>query len=147
MSDAQRADADASEPRAGAAMRILVADDSLDAAESIGMLLGLRGHDVRLAHTGRQAIELSASYRPDVILLDISLPDMSGFEVAEALRSASSDAPPVLVAVTGFGRETDHQRAREAGIDLMLTKPVEPARLMELLNGLGESRTIPDSDR
>ena len=124
------------------ARRILVADDSVDAAESIGMLLELRGHDVRLAHTGRQAIETSESYRPDVVLLDISLPDMNGYEVGRRLRSAQGAGSPVLVAVTGFGHEDDRTRAREAGIDLHLTKPVDPARLIELLHSLGE--TVPD---
>jgi len=127
------------------ARRILVADDSVDAAESIGMLLELRGHEVRLAHTGRQAIEASETYRPDVVLLDISLPDMSGYEVARRLRSASGGAPPVLVAVTGYGLEDDRLQAKEAGIDLHLTKPVDPATLMELVGSLGSPLTPPES--
>lgn len=139
MTDTQGVDAGTSARRL-AARRILVADDSVDAAESVGMLLELRGHDVRLAHTGQQAIELAASYRPDVILLDISLPDMSGYEVAQALQGAAGDTRPVLIAVTGLGREEDRARTRAAGIDLHLTKPVEPATLMDLLATLGEPR-------
>ena len=131
----------------GAPRRILVADDSVDAAESIGMLLELRGHEVRIAHTGRQAIEASESYHPDVVLLDISLPDMSGYEVARRLRSAPDAGPLVLVALTGFGREADRLRAREAGIDVHLTKPVEPAVLMKLLSSLGGTLPTPESGR
>ena len=127
------------------ARRILVADDSVDAAESIGMLLELRGHEVRLAHTGRQAIEASETYRPDVVLLDISLPDMSGYEVARRLRNTPAAGHPVLVAVTGLDREDDRLRAREAGIDVHLTKPVDPAMLMELLGSLGDPTSPPES--
>jgi len=129
------------------ARRILVADDSVDAAESIGMLLQLRGHEVRLAHTGMQAIEASESYHPDVVLLDISLPDMSGYEVARRLRSAPAAGHPVLVAVTGHDREDDRLKAREAGIDVHLTKPVDPAMLMKLLGSLGGPTPPPESGR
>ena len=146
MTDTQGVDAGPG-ARPMTARRVLVADDSVDAAESVGMLLELRGHEVRLAHTGRQAIELAAHYRPDVILLDISLPDMSGYEVAQALQGAAGEARPVLIAVTGFGREEDRARTREAGIDLHLTKPVEPAKLLDLLATLGEPRSLSEPER
>ena len=133
-------------PKPAAVRRILVADDSVDVAESVGMLLELRGHQVYLAHTGRDAIAASRAHQPDVVLLDIGLPDMSGFDVARLIREAPLPVAPVLVAVTGYGRDADRQRAREAGIDHLLTKPVEPATLMKLLGSLAEPGSGRDGD-
>jgi CheY-like chemotaxis protein len=96
-------------------------------------ILEIWGHEVRVAHEGETAIHEADVLRPDVILLDIGLPDLDGYEVARRLRANQSLAGVPLVALTGYGQEDDRRRAREAGIDLHLTKPVEPPALRRLL--------------
>ncbi len=114
------------------AMRILVVDDNRDSAESLAELLRLWGHDVEVAHDGPAAIELFGLGNPKVVLLDIGLPGMSGYEVARALRERNGDGPR-LIALTGLGQEEDRRRAKDAGFDHHLTKPVDPAMLRELI--------------
>jgi CheY-like chemotaxis protein len=134
----------------GAARRVLVADDNRDAAESLRLLLGLAGHEVRVAHDGREALALARGWRPDVALLDIGMPLANGYEVAAALRAEPWGAAPVLVAVTGWGQEHDRRRARDAGFDHHLTKPIDPAALEALVRaperGAGDG-TSPGSAR
>jgi PAS domain S-box-containing protein len=113
--------------------RVLVVDDNVDAAESIGMLLRLWGHEVRLAHNGPQAIRAAAEQRPEVFVLDIGLPGMNGFEVARHLRQQSDFHNALFIAVTGYGQEEDRRRTEEAGFDHHLTKPVDPVALENLL--------------
>jgi PAS domain S-box-containing protein len=113
--------------------RILIADDNQDAADSLSMLLELAGHEVRVAHFGRAALSLAQVFRPDVGLLDIGLPDLSGHEVAQSLRREPWAAGIRLFAVTGWGSENDRQRALEAGFDHHLTKPIDPQELEELI--------------
>jgi CheY-like chemotaxis protein/two-component sensor histidine kinase len=127
--------------RAPAARRILVVDDNLDAAESLALLLRLRGHDVREVHDGPAAVREASTFRPDAVLLDIGLPGMSGYEVAERIRAEAWSHAAVLVAVTGWGQEADKRRSRAAGIDHHLTKPVDLARLDELLDDAPGTRT------
>ena len=105
------------------------------------MLLGLWGHDVRLAADGPSAVESAAAHRPDVVLLDISLPGMSGYEVAERLRANPELRETVLVAMTGYGQAEDKKETREAGFTLHLVKPVEPDVLQKLLADLGATRS------
>ncbi|HEV8237981.1 MAG TPA: response regulator [Thermoanaerobaculia bacterium] len=112
--------------------RILVVDDNLDAAEGLAMLLSLRGHQVATAYDGPSAIEQARKLRPDVVLLDIGLPRLDGFEVARRLREEHTERPLLLVALTGYGQERDRVRAREAGFDHHLLKPVR----LEMLEGL-----------
>jgi two-component system CheB/CheR fusion protein len=125
--------------RAGAAgataprTRVLVVDDNVEAAETLALLLELLGHDVLLAHDGLSALELARRERPDLILLDIGLPAMDGYEVARRLRSAGLENV-TLVAVTGYGRDEDVRLAVDAGFDRHLAKPVEPQLLRELLS-------------
>jgi PAS domain S-box-containing protein len=126
-------------PEVGAArpaMRILVADDNRDAADSLTMLLQLAGHEVRTAHDGREAVEAAAAFRPDVALLDIGMPGLTGYEVARRVREQPGGAGVVLVAITGWGQEEDKRRAAEAGFDHHLTKPVDPLALERLLSAL-----------
>jgi PAS domain S-box-containing protein len=118
-------------PRAG--RRVLVADDNRDAADSLGLILGMGGHEVRVAHGGREALELAAAFRPDVVLLDIGMPDLNGYETARALRAAPGGERLELIALTGWGHPDDKRRAAEAGFDRHLTKPVDPGELEELL--------------
>lgn len=114
--------------------RILVADDNRDAAESLAMLLEMAGHEVRVAHLGRAALSVAQVFRPDTALLDIGMPDMSGYEVAQSLRREPWAANIRLIALTGWGQESDRRRALEAGFDHHLIKPVDPDKLAALIS-------------
>ncbi len=124
---------DADRAMTATATRVLVVDDNVDGAESLALMLGLQGHEVRTAHDGAAALQLAAGWRPDVVLLDIGLPGMSGYEVARRLRSQQPDPALMLVAVTGWGTEDDQRRSAEAGFDHHLTKPVEATALEAVL--------------
>jgi two-component system CheB/CheR fusion protein len=117
----------------GASLRILVVDDNEDSAESLAMLLGLTGHDVRTAHDGPQALTAAAEHRPDVVFLDIGMPGMNGYEVASRLRRRPETQGVLLAAMTGWGQEEDRRRSKEAGFDYHLVKPLDPKALDELL--------------
>jgi PAS domain S-box-containing protein len=108
----------------GLPLRIMVVDDNRDAAESIRLLLTLTGHEVLTVHTGPAAIEEATRWRPDVMLLDIGLPGIDGYEVARRLRERSDMAKLVIVAITGYGQEADRQHSKEAGFQYHLVKPV-----------------------
>jgi signal transduction histidine kinase len=112
--------------------RVLVADDNLDAGESLAMLLRLDGHEVELAHDGPAALALFERMRPEIAILDIGMPGLSGYEVARRIRQKSINGV-TLIAVTGWGQEADKARAAESGFDHHFTKPVEPAVLSALL--------------
>jgi signal transduction histidine kinase len=111
---------------------ILVVDDNVDAAESLGMLLTLDGHGVTIVHDGVQALDTALRNRPDVVLLDIGLPGMDGYEVCRRLRSAGFGGTRII-AMTGYGQDKDRQRAMEAGFDEHTVKPVEFGKLKALL--------------
>jgi PAS domain S-box-containing protein len=113
--------------------RVLVVDDNVDAAESVAALLKLSGYAVRCAYDGTSALQLAQSYQPDVVVLDIGLPDITGYEVARKLRAQPQFAHLPVVAVTGYGQDADRTRSREAGIDEHLTKPVDPAALQAFI--------------
>jgi CheY-like chemotaxis protein len=115
------------------ARRILVVDDNVDAADSLAVLLRLVGNDVRTAHDGPAALEAARAYRPDVVLLDLGLPRMSGYEVCRRLREGHFANGPLVVALTGYGQDEDRRRTREAGFDRHLVKPVNPDELWEVL--------------
>ncbi|WP_411278864.1 response regulator [Gemmatimonas sp.] len=117
---------------AEAPRRILVVDDSVDAAESMAMLLRLRGHDVVVAHNGQDALQLAEETPPSVVLLDIGLPGMDGYEVCRRFRASGFDATRII-AMTGYGLEKDRQRATEAGFNVHIVKPVAFADLVKLL--------------
>jgi signal transduction histidine kinase len=111
---------------------ILVVDDNVDAAESLGMLLTLDGHDVTIVHDGVQALDTALRDRPDVVLLDIGLPGMDGYEVCRRLRSEGFGGTRII-AMTGYGQDKDRQRAMEAGFDEHTVKPVEFGKLKAIL--------------
>jgi CheY-like chemotaxis protein/nitrogen-specific signal transduction histidine kinase len=113
--------------------RVLVADDNRDAAESMGMLLRLMGNEVRTVHDGVQAVEEAEAFQPDVILLDIGMPRLNGYEAARRIRGQQWSEAATLVALTGWGQEEDKRRATEAGFDKHFTKPVNPADLERLI--------------
>jgi CheY-like chemotaxis protein len=113
--------------------RILVVDDNPDAAECLGLLLELTGHEVRVAHDGWAALEAARDYQPDAVILDIGLPGLNGYEVARRLRAQPQTRGILLLAVSGWGEEEDFRRSREAGIDHHLVKPANLAKLQQLL--------------
>jgi CheY-like chemotaxis protein len=112
---------------------VLVVEDNEDTAESLRMFLELSGYGVTLAYTGPDGVATARAVRPDVILCDIGLPGMDGFEVASTLRQAPETAAVCLIAVTGYGKDEDRRRAIEAGFDVHLVKPVDPQQLLAYL--------------
>jgi signal transduction histidine kinase/ActR/RegA family two-component response regulator len=117
------------------ARRILVVEDNPDAAATLRDFLELSGHEVELAVSGLDGVQAARKFHPEVVLCDLGLPGMDGFEVAAELRRDPETASAKLIAVTGYGREEDRRRSKEAGFDLHLTKPVDPAQLRALLQG------------
>jgi PAS domain S-box-containing protein len=132
---AQPAASPPAEAAGGAAVsrKILVADDNQDAANTLALLLRLAGHDVRTAHGGHAALTLAGEFHPEFALLDIGMPDLNGYEVAKQLRLTDDGKNLRLIALTGWGQDEDKRRARDAGFDHHLTKPVDPRRLDALL--------------
>jgi CheY-like chemotaxis protein len=120
-------------PPTGRSCRVLVVDDNVDSAESLAMLLTMFGHNVRTAHDGEAALETAIDWRPEVVLLDIGLPGLDGYEVAKRMRRLPALGDVVLVALTGYGQDADRQRSREAGFDRHLVKPVEPATVQRIV--------------
>ncbi len=117
--------------------RLLVVDDNIDAATSLSILLGRLGHDVCTAYDGLEAVQAAAAYRSDVVLLDIGLPKMNGYEAAREIRRQPGGNNVTLIALTGWGQAEDKRRAAEAGFDHHITKPVDLRALGELLKSLG----------
>jgi CheY-like chemotaxis protein len=113
--------------------RVLIVDDNEDAANSLAMILQLSGHETASVYTAADALQRAADFKPDVVLLDIGLPGMDGYEVAQKMRELPGLRDIRLVAVTGYGRSDDRLRARDAGFDDHLTKPVEYAVLERTL--------------
>jgi two-component system CheB/CheR fusion protein len=130
---------DAASPDAGRApatappRRILVVEDNVDAAETLRDLLRLSGHTVEIAHDGPAGIAGAAAFRPDLVLCDVGLPGMNGYEVARTIRATASGRTTTLVALTGYGSEDDRRRAFEAGFDGHLVKPVSAEQLQSVL--------------
>jgi two-component system CheB/CheR fusion protein len=116
--------------------RVLIVDDNEDAANSLAMILKLGGHETASVYTAVDALQRAADFRPDVVLLDIGLPGMDGYEVAQKMRELPGLRDIRLIAVMGYGRSDDRLRARDAGFDDHLTKPVEFAVLERTLAGI-----------
>jgi CheY-like chemotaxis protein len=123
-----------------AAHRILVVEDNEDARDMMYAMLTLDGHNVHVAADGAAALQEAGRWRPEVVLLDIGLPDMIGYEVARRMRSSELDGSVKLVAMTGYGQAEDKRRAYEAGFDLHLTKPVAPEVLRDAISELLRER-------
>jgi CheY-like chemotaxis protein len=123
-------------PRAGAPLRILVVDDNIDAAETLAMLLGLGGHETRVANSGEEALELATTFMPRLAFIDIGLPGINGYEVAQRLRQIFTPERMQLVALTGWGAEEDRRQTQAAGFDLHLVKPVDVDQLNQVVAGL-----------
>ena len=116
--------------------KILVADDDQDSAESLALLFQLMGHDVRAAQSGLAAIDVAAEFRPDLIVLDIGMPGLDGYEVCRRIRQHDWAQTIVIAALTGWSRDEDRDRSEEAGFNHFLVKPVDPKALEELIAGL-----------
>jgi PAS domain S-box-containing protein len=121
---------------APAPRRILVVDDNKDAADSLSMMLSLAGMEARTAYDGLEAVAAAAAFHPDVVLLDIGLPKLNGYEAARRIREQPWGKDMVLVAVTGWGQEEDRRRSQEAGFNAHLVKPVDPVALQQMLAAL-----------
>ncbi len=117
----------------GERLRILVVEDNVEVAKSFVFVLDPMGHEVRTAYNGRAALDLASVFVPDVAFVDLGLPDIDGYEVARRVRQQAACRGTLLVALSGYGREEDKQRAREAGFDHHLTKPVDPSTIEALL--------------
>ena len=113
--------------------RVLVADDNEDSAETLALLLEALGNEVRAVHDGQRAVEEAESFRPDVALLDIGMPGLDGYEAARFIRSQPWGQAVVLIALTGWGLDEDVQKAREAGFDRHLLKPVDIGPLQDAM--------------
>jgi CheY-like chemotaxis protein/two-component sensor histidine kinase len=130
------------------ALRILVVDDNQDSACSMTLLLELQGHEVKVAHSGQAALNIAGERPPDVILLDIGMPGMNGYEVARQLRSDDKFADTLLIAVTGYGRASDVKQTEAAGFDHHLVKPIDYEKLQSLLTAKAEKgRKAPADER
>lgn len=122
-------------------LSVLIVEDFEDAALSTAELLILRGHSVRVAQCGADALREAVAETPDVVLLDIGLPDMDGWEVAEQLRRNSSGKQPFIVVVSGYGTDAARTRSADAGCDMHLVKPADPPALTALLAWIAETRS------
>ena len=120
-------------PQPARQRRILIADDNRDSAETLAALLRMEGHEVTSVHDGPVALSVFSELKPDVALLDIGMPGLTGYEVARKMRQSGPKVPLTLIAITGWGQDIDKERAFAAGFDHHLTKPVDPQRLVELL--------------
>jgi DNA-binding response OmpR family regulator len=124
--------------------RILIVDDNKDLATSLAVLLRIQGHVVEVVFDGNQGIETARLYRPRVVLLDIGLPSLDGYQVARALRQEGFN-DTIIIAVSGYGQEDDRERSREAGMDHYLTKPVDIRTITDLIDQSDGPRSISPS--
>ena len=114
--------------------RVLIVEDNVDAAETLQLLLRMSGYETRAAHNGAQALEIAREFHPGAVLLDIGLPGKDGYAVARELRALPDMQSTLLVALTGYGEDTDREQAKQAGFDTFQVKPLEPDKLDALLD-------------
>jgi CheY-like chemotaxis protein len=127
-------------PSAVRPLNILVVDDNPDAAETLALVLQSAGHEVRVAGDGLDALEAAKASRPEVVLLDLGMPGMNGFEAAHRLQADPSARPELLIALTGWSSDDDRKRTRAAGFAHHITKPADPAALLALLDEFAATR-------
>jgi CheY-like chemotaxis protein len=135
----QRA-AEPASPERATSRRILVVDDNEDSAKSLATLLALNGNRTRVAFDGAAALTAAEQFRPEVVLLDIGMPKMNGFEAARRIREQPWGRDVLLIALTGWGQDRDRRRSQSAGFDAHLVKPVDHAALMRVLASLSTER-------
>ena len=138
-------DKEQSSAESSGSLRVLVVDDNVDVAESTAELLNMAGYEMHVEHDGPAALKAVSSFRPDLILLDIGMPGMDGFEVARRLRAEFGSDWPILIAISGYGQDRYLRQAKEVGFDRCLVKPVDASTLPELLAGIHSGRTRGDS--
>lgn len=112
---------------------MVIAEDGRDSAESLGMLLTMMGHEVRVAYDGQEAMTVAENFRPDVMILDVGMPKLNGYDAARRVRDRAWGRRVLLVAMTGWGRAEDRRRSEESGFDRHFIKPADIAALQELL--------------
>jgi PAS domain S-box-containing protein len=127
-------------------LRLLVADDNRDSAATCAALLEASGHEVNIAHTGREAFDLACRTEPDALLLDIGMPELNGYQLARRIRATDWGRRALLIAITGWGQERDRRQALAAGFDQHLTKPIDPSGLEALLRRGGPRQPVPGPD-
>ena len=123
-------------PKVPKLTRVLVVDDNHDAADSLGALLRMMGADVRVAHDGQTALEIYGAFHPSAVFLDLGMPDMDGFEIADRIRSRPEARDTALIALTGWGQERDRRRTEAAGFNRHLAKPADLETLQSVLSSL-----------
>ena len=117
-------------------LRILIVDDNKDGADSLAMVLKMMGNDARTAYDGQEGVELAEEFRPEVVLFDIGMPKLNGYEACRLIRKQPWGRKVIVIAVTGWGQGDDRQRSHDAGFDHHMVKPVNPQALMKMLAGL-----------
>lgn len=122
-------------PLTGQQRHILIIEDNRDQAQSLGLLLEMRGYEVRVAYNGLEGVKVAKEWHPDTVLCDIGLPALDGYGVAAEVRRDPATAHAYLVAITGYGMDKDRERARRVGFDRYFTKPADPAVLLQMLAG------------
>jgi two-component system CheB/CheR fusion protein len=132
--------------RKSAHRRVLVIDDNVDGAEALAVVLRRAGHEVRSAHSGRDALEIARDFRPEVVFLDVGMPGMDGYETAGRLRAMAGLESALLVALTGYGQPSDRRHAHEAGFDEFLVKPATPDAIVALASRARACHTLPGQD-
>src|SRR3954462_4112489 len=128
-------------------LRILIAEDDRDTAMSLEALLNDEGHDTRCVYRGREVVGMARDFGADVVLLDIGMPGMSGYDVARVFRKVYGNAGPALIAVTAWNKSADKLMAKHAGFDHHVGKPYDPEELLELIARLGNARSEKMSSR
>jgi PAS domain S-box-containing protein len=132
-----------SSPLPKLSLRILIVDDNRDSADSLAMMLKIMGNTIRTAYDGQEAVSTADTFQPDVILLDIGLPKLNGYEACRRIREQSAGRKIFIIAQTGWGQEEDRQRTHDAGFDLHMVKPVDPMKLKNLLTDLAHGAKRP----
>lgn len=121
-------------------LRVLIADDNRDAADTLALLLKIKGYDVRSAYDGKEAFEAASQFLPAVAVLDIGMPISNGFQTAQKIREQPWGQGMVLIAATGWGESSDRQKTRDAGFNHHLVKPLDSTKLLELLASVSTKR-------
>jgi DNA-binding response OmpR family regulator len=124
------------EETSGSSLRILIVDDNRDAADSVGLMLQSTGNEICVAYDGEDAVRAADRFRPQVVLLDIGLPKLNGYEACRRIRKQPWGRNMVVIAVTGWGQDDDKRKAEDAGFDRHMVKPVDPHNLIKLLGSL-----------
>lgn len=126
----------------GPKMSILIVDDDKDSAMTLGWLVEMLGQDYKLAHSAQEALDIAPEYQPTLVLMDISLPGMTGYEACQKMRENPALANTVIAAQTGWGEEQHRQKSKEAGFDHHLVKPISVANLQELLADVRNAKSL-----